>query len=292
MAERSKENATDLLMFGRDLRYVMGQLVGIQLVMFIIGVQLVCIRPTTSLCFLQLAGLRWFLCSILGLLSGHLGDPALLSEESVSGVRRAVGKSCSTGKPPHSSVPPPALLSWANKCWFGKRPQGSREDDDVVEKLNLFLDLLQSYRVSLSFKCCDGLQNPHFHAATVIPAFPRRTSASATRRAYSTSTREPCTSTAWWRGRWWVPRCSPKSRRRWSSWSLALFRWPYIPAKSLPNSPHCLSSTLARVLQPLTPESWSFHWSSAGLLMWLQFLMVIVVFLADDILEGCLSQQQ
>lgn len=27
-------------------------------------------------------------------------------------------------------------------------PQGRREEDDVVEKLNLFLDLLQSYRVS------------------------------------------------------------------------------------------------------------------------------------------------
>lgn len=54
-----------------------------------------------------------------------------------------------------------------------------------------------------------------------------RISVSAMRRAYSTSTRELCTSTVWWRGRWWVPQCSLKSRHLWSSWNHELFRWSY-----------------------------------------------------------------
>ena len=31
--------------------------------------------------------------------------------------------------------------------------QGKQEENDVVEKLNLFLDLLQSYKVSLAAVC-------------------------------------------------------------------------------------------------------------------------------------------
>lgn len=47
------------------------------------------------------------------------------------------------------------------------------------------------------------------------------------RKAFSTSTRELCTSTAWWRGKWWAPRCSLKSRHQWSSWNPELYRWSY-----------------------------------------------------------------
>lgn len=41
-------------------------------------------------------------------------------------------------------------------CWApGNQPvsQGKQEEDAVVEKLNLFLDLLQSYKVSLGCAC-------------------------------------------------------------------------------------------------------------------------------------------
>lgn len=41
-------------------------------------------------------------------------------------------------------------------CWApGNQPvvQGKQEEDAVVEKLNLFLDLLQSYKVSLGCTC-------------------------------------------------------------------------------------------------------------------------------------------
>lgn len=117
-----------------------------------------------------------------------------------------------------------------------------------------------------------------------LALFSCRTSASVTRRASSTSTRELCTSTAWWRGRWWVPRCSPKSTRQWSSWSLALFR-----CFSSPQRYFCchLSRILAGISQPLTPAMNLRNWHllssrciSAGFVMWLFFLMLFVVRLA------------
>ncbi|KAI3359157.1 hypothetical protein L3Q82_002690 [Scortum barcoo] len=86
MAERSKENATDLLMFGREL-------------------------------------------SALG--SDALSLPSLASSPSTWGTLRQSLKSLSVEF---------AVLS--DKA----AQQGRREEDDVVEKLNLFLDLLQSYR--------------------------------------------------------------------------------------------------------------------------------------------------
>ncbi|XP_060883108.1 sorting nexin-8a isoform X1 [Labrus mixtus] len=86
MAERSKENATDLLMFGREL-------------------------------------------STLGSDSSSL--PALASSQSTWGTLRQSLKSLSVEF---------AVLS--DKA----AQQGRREEDDVVEKLNVFLDLLQSYR--------------------------------------------------------------------------------------------------------------------------------------------------
>uniref|UniRef100_A0A665VG74 PX domain-containing protein n=1 Tax=Echeneis naucrates TaxID=173247 RepID=A0A665VG74_ECHNA len=86
MAERSKENATDLLMFGREL-------------------------------------------SALG--SDGSSLPALASPQSTWGTLRQSLKSLSVEF---------AVLS--DKA----AQQGRREEDDVVEKLNLFLDLLQSYR--------------------------------------------------------------------------------------------------------------------------------------------------
>lgn len=122
MAERSKENATDLLMFGRELRYVKGWFWLREIVLMSLrfaafstddgAVEMNCIS-LPNLCFFppQRFGLRWFLSSILGLVSEHLGGSAAVSEESVCGVRRAVGQSCSAGNPPpHSSIPPPALL--------------------------------------------------------------------------------------------------------------------------------------------------------------------------------------
>lgn len=76
----------------------------------------------------------------------------------------------------------------------------------------------------ISMKC-------HFSAiCTRAPSNKRRfvcfcrISVSVTRRAFFTSTRKPCTSTAWWRGRCWVPRCSPKSPPLWSSWNHGSFR--------------------------------------------------------------------
>ncbi|XP_021413456.2 sorting nexin-8 [Oncorhynchus mykiss] len=86
MAERSKENATDLLMFGREL-------------------------------------------STLG--SDGSPIPSLASSQSTWGILRQSLKGLSVEF---------ALL--ADKG----AQQGRREEDDVVEKLNLFLDLLQSYR--------------------------------------------------------------------------------------------------------------------------------------------------
>ncbi|XP_036794189.1 sorting nexin-8 isoform X1 [Oncorhynchus mykiss] len=86
MAERSKENATDLLMFGREL-------------------------------------------STLGSDSSPI--PSLASSQSTWGILRQSLKGLSVEF---------ALL--ADKG----AQQGRREEDDVVEKLNLFLDLLQSYR--------------------------------------------------------------------------------------------------------------------------------------------------
>ncbi|XP_034567737.1 sorting nexin-8a isoform X2 [Notolabrus celidotus] len=86
MAERSKENATDLLMFGREL-------------------------------------------SSLGSDSSSL--PSLASSQSTWGALRQSLKSLSVEF---------AVLS--DKA----AQQGRREEDDVVEKLNVFLDLLQSYR--------------------------------------------------------------------------------------------------------------------------------------------------
>uniref|UniRef100_A0A8C3G0I4 Sorting nexin 8a n=1 Tax=Cyclopterus lumpus TaxID=8103 RepID=A0A8C3G0I4_CYCLU len=86
MAERSKENATDLLMFGREL-------------------------------------------STLGSDASPL--PSLASSQSTWGTLRQSLKSLSVEF---------AVLS--DKA----AQQGRREEDDVVEKLNLFLDLLQSYR--------------------------------------------------------------------------------------------------------------------------------------------------
>uniref|UniRef100_A0A8C5EN97 PX domain-containing protein n=1 Tax=Gouania willdenowi TaxID=441366 RepID=A0A8C5EN97_GOUWI len=86
MAERSKENATDLLMFGREL-------------------------------------------STLGSDSSSL--PSMASSQSTWGTLRQALKSLSVEF---------AVLS--DKA----AQQGRREEDDVVEKLNLFLDLLQSYR--------------------------------------------------------------------------------------------------------------------------------------------------
>ncbi|KAF3845966.1 hypothetical protein F7725_003044 [Dissostichus mawsoni] len=86
MAERSKENATDLLMFGREL-------------------------------------------STLG--SDGSSLPSLASSQSTWGTLRQSLKSLSVEF---------AVLS--DKA----AQQGRREEDDVVEKLNIFLDLLQSYR--------------------------------------------------------------------------------------------------------------------------------------------------
>ncbi|XP_056143911.1 sorting nexin-8a [Lampris incognitus] len=86
MAERSKENATDLLMFGREL-------------------------------------------STLG--SDASPIPSLASSRSTWGTLHQSLKGLSVEF---------ALLS--EKA----AQQGRREEDDVVEKLNLFLDLLQSYR--------------------------------------------------------------------------------------------------------------------------------------------------
>lgn len=86
MAERSKENATDLLMFGREL-------------------------------------------STLG--SDHSTIPSMASSQSTWGTLRQSLKGLSVEF---------ALL--ADKA----AQQGRREEDDVVEKLYLFLDLLQSYR--------------------------------------------------------------------------------------------------------------------------------------------------
>ncbi|XP_008327486.1 sorting nexin-8a [Cynoglossus semilaevis] len=86
MAERSKENATDLLMFGREL-------------------------------------------STLG--SDSLSLPSFASSQNSWGTLRQSLKSLSVEF---------AVLS--DKA----AQQGGREEDDVVEKLNLFLDLLQSYR--------------------------------------------------------------------------------------------------------------------------------------------------
>uniref|UniRef100_A0A3Q1EBH6 Sorting nexin 8a n=1 Tax=Acanthochromis polyacanthus TaxID=80966 RepID=A0A3Q1EBH6_9TELE len=86
MAERSKENATDLLLFGREL-------------------------------------------STLGSDASTL--PSLASSQSTWGTLRQSLKSLSVEF---------AVLS--DKA----AQQGRREEDDVVEKLNLFLDLLQSYR--------------------------------------------------------------------------------------------------------------------------------------------------
>uniref|UniRef100_A0A8C7FQL3 Sorting nexin 8a n=1 Tax=Oncorhynchus kisutch TaxID=8019 RepID=A0A8C7FQL3_ONCKI len=86
MAERSKENATDLLMFGREL-------------------------------------------STLGSDSSPI--PSLASSQNTWGILRQSLKGLSVEF---------ALL--ADKG----AQQGRREEDDVVEKLNLFLDLLQSYR--------------------------------------------------------------------------------------------------------------------------------------------------
>ncbi|KAA8585310.1 hypothetical protein FQN60_004004, partial [Etheostoma spectabile] len=86
MAERSKENAADLLMFGREL-------------------------------------------STLGSDASSL--PSLASSQSTWGTLRQSLKSLSVEF---------AVLS--DKA----AQQGRREEDDVVEKLNIFLDLLQSYR--------------------------------------------------------------------------------------------------------------------------------------------------
>lgn len=103
MAERSKENAMDLLMFGRELRHVMGTVLADTQRSGPMATpsEQTFIHPAIMLFFLQHAGLRWFLSSILGLLSEHLGGPASVSEESVCGVRCAVRQSCSAGKPPH-----------------------------------------------------------------------------------------------------------------------------------------------------------------------------------------------
>uniref|UniRef100_A0A3Q2QUL7 Sorting nexin 8a n=1 Tax=Fundulus heteroclitus TaxID=8078 RepID=A0A3Q2QUL7_FUNHE len=89
MAERSKENATDLLQFGRELSPV-------GFTGFAEGFESWC------------SGLRRVSSSCLGLLTKQLGNPAPVFEKSVGG--------------------------------------GRREQDDVVEKLHFFLDLLQSYR--------------------------------------------------------------------------------------------------------------------------------------------------
>ncbi|KAM8823936.1 sorting nexin-8a isoform 1-T2 [Synchiropus picturatus] len=86
IAERSKENASDLLMFGREL-------------------------------------------STLG--SDTLSLPSLASSQSGWGTLRQALKSLSVEF---------ALLSDKSA------QQGRREEDHVVEKLNLFLDLLQSYK--------------------------------------------------------------------------------------------------------------------------------------------------
>lgn len=66
-------------------------------------------RPCNNAVFLQYAGLRCFVSSLLGLLTKHLGDPASVSEESVRGVRRVVWQSCSAGTAVSPSSPPPAV---------------------------------------------------------------------------------------------------------------------------------------------------------------------------------------
>uniref|UniRef100_A0A3Q3KYW2 Sorting nexin 8a n=1 Tax=Mastacembelus armatus TaxID=205130 RepID=A0A3Q3KYW2_9TELE len=82
MAERSKENATDLLMFGKELRYF------------------ITMDSNPPPCF---CASSWLLS-----LKSLSVEFAVLSDKAAQ--------------------------------------QGRREEDDVVEKLNLFLDLLQSYR--------------------------------------------------------------------------------------------------------------------------------------------------
>uniref|UniRef100_A0AAY4C507 PX domain-containing protein n=1 Tax=Denticeps clupeoides TaxID=299321 RepID=A0AAY4C507_9TELE len=86
MAERSKENATDLLMFGKEL-------------------------------------------SVLG--SDGSPIPSMASSQSTWGALRQSLKGLSV-----------EFAQLADKAV----QQGRREEDDVVEKLNLFLDLLQSYK--------------------------------------------------------------------------------------------------------------------------------------------------
>lgn len=67
---------------------------------------------------------------------------------------------CLWGAGPGKGLPGPrthALGRSRALCWApGNQPvsQGKQEEDAVVEKLNLFLDLLQSYKVSLGSPAC------------------------------------------------------------------------------------------------------------------------------------------
>lgn len=68
----------------------------------------------------------------------HPGGASLLPCPCRSGARGArVAKLCAR-----------AVLAHLTRVF-----QGKQEENDVVEKLNLFLDLLQSYKVSLAAAC-------------------------------------------------------------------------------------------------------------------------------------------
>ncbi len=83
--------------------------------------------------------LSWHPARVLGLLSDALSKGFLLSSQFC--LKKLPNRYCA------------AHTNHVNCCHRGIKLiyliQGRREEDDVVEKLNLFLDLLQSYRVSI-----------------------------------------------------------------------------------------------------------------------------------------------
>ncbi|CAF94131.1 unnamed protein product, partial [Tetraodon nigroviridis] len=120
MAERSKENAADLLMFGRELRYGRDNSQHSPLV----TVPCPELHPFAKFLFLPPLPR-----SVLG--SDGSSLPSWASSQSSWGALRQSLKSLSV-----------EFTVLSDKA----AQQGRREEDDVVEKLSLFLDLLQSYR--------------------------------------------------------------------------------------------------------------------------------------------------
>lgn len=131
-------------------------------------------RPTTmasncpasvrqSCCFLQLVGLRRFHSPTLGLLSGHLGDPAPVSEEPVSGVCRAVRQSCSAGITTHSSAP--LLLLCCSELI----------NVALGNVLRAAGRMTTSWRSSIcSWTCYSRIESVLFNLSAVKSTFPRR----------------------------------------------------------------------------------------------------------------------